>query len=123
MPRINIYLNNKTYNVLNQLAAENEMKVSPYISKLISQAYDNNQKTIEEIESDIKSLKFSQNETEKNLTAIIESLNTYFKMFAGDDTNSAAFYPIDETPHPWVRKALELAESKIRMARYKKTIK
>lgn len=123
MARFSIYISDSQAELLKKLAAENGLKVSQFISKLVTDAEHEKVMSIEKVESDLESIRRAENENSKGIYALMEMMNTYFKAFAGDETNSSTFYPIDETPHPWTRKSLEISESKIRMARYSKLVK
>lgn len=123
MPRINIYLDEETMKLLNNLSKEDGLKTSQYLSKLINSTVLKNEKERGEIKETLDSILKSQRENDKMITALLESLNTYYKLFASDDTTASQFFPIDESPHPWTRKAFEVAESKIRSARYSKLMK
>lgn len=120
MPRKHVYLDDKTYELLNKQSAESGMKESAYIAKLINEAADSEKKSLKDVSDGIEYIKRSQSENGKNITAIMEMLNTFFKAFDVDGNNSEVFFSVEESPHPWTRKSLEIAESKIRMARYSK---
>lgn len=96
------------------------MSASAFIERLLLDTAAKKAENIAAVREEMERLRFAENANGKNITALLEMLNTYFKMFASGGANESAFFPIDEQPHQWTRKSLEVAESKIRMAKYAK---
>jgi predicted DNA-binding protein len=125
MKRLNLVLDNDIAGFLDEYAKKIGKTKGGYIRELIVADYNktNAGEKLYSTAEEIKSLKRSQIEMSKEISEMMNMLNTYFKIFAGDETNSKQFYPIESEPHPWTKKSMELVESKIRAARYRNTTK
>lgn len=120
MVRKNILLSDNAAQTLQRMMKDKNMSASRYISQLIIDDSEQKKESIDEVRDYILMLKRAESANGKNISAIMEMLNTFFKTFAGDEINSNQFYAIGEDTHPWVKKSLDEAENKIRMAKYRK---
>jgi hypothetical protein len=123
MPRINIYLDDATMATLKKIAEEKKLKPSQCVALLIKNSATHKYENAEDFLETVEALRRAENANGKNISAIVEMLNTFFKQVASDDDACATFYPSDETPHPWLRKAYEVVEARLRVAIYNKQIK
>lgn len=104
--------------VLPELAAQHGLNMSEFLSKLVMESFGQKDENDAALRDDIQKIAVSCRENGKNASAMVEMLNTYFKMFATSDANQTAFYPAEEQPHPWTKKAFAVVESKIENAMY-----
>jgi hypothetical protein len=120
LPRKNVYISEKAIQAWVQLANQADMSASAFIERLLLDTAAKKNENIAAMREEMERFRFAENANGKNITAMLEMLNTYFKTFANGEPYESAFFPIDDQPHPWTRKSLEVAESKIRMAKYAK---
>lgn len=120
MARKCLYLSDDETQLLERLSDERRMKPSRYIGMLLREAESNRQEKIDALAEQLAQLIRSEHANGKLADAMMDMMNTYFKMFASGDANEKAFFEVKDAPHPWTTKALEAAEARIRMARYNK---
>jgi len=121
LPRKNIYSTKAAFDILPKLTDESGMpNASAYLSKLVIDAAAKEPENMELIKECLAQLRRAENENGKNVSVVLEILNTYVHMFADDEGNRSAFFPVSDQPHEWTKKAFEVVEAKIRVDRYSK---
>jgi hypothetical protein len=115
-----IKLSKEADTVLPELAAQHGLNMSEYLSKLIMDSYRQKDDNDAALREDIHKIAVSCRENGKSASAIVEMLNTYFKMFATGEVNEKEFFQSDQEPHAWTRKAFDVVENRMRMAMYAK---
>jgi hypothetical protein len=104
--------------MLPELAARHGLNMSEYLSKLVMDSYRQKDENDAALREDIHKIAMSCHESGKNVSAIVEMLNTYFLMFATGEGNEKVFFQSDQEPHAWMRKAFDVVENRMRMAMY-----
>jgi DNA-binding protein H-NS len=102
--------------VLPKLAAQHGLNMSEYLSKLVMEADAQCTENLATMREEMERLRRAEAANGKNISALVEMLNTYFKMFATGEGNESEFFSVDDQPHPWTRKAFEVVEAKLRVA-------
>lgn len=118
MPSRCINLSKEADAVLPELAAQHGLNMSEFLSKLVMDSYRQKDENDVALREDIHKIAVSCRENGKNVSALVEMLNTYFKMFATGEGNETEFFQSDHDPHPWTQKAFEVVENRLRMAMY-----
>lgn len=120
MPRKHLYLSDDALEKLPQLAKDAGFSsIGAYVSRLIMEAAAHKDEDVAAMKEELESLRRAENSNGRNLSVLLEMMNTYFMMFA-TGSNNDVFYPIGENMHPWVKKAYEAVEAQLRMAKYNK---
>lgn len=119
MPRKHLYLTDEAIEKLPQLAKESGVSAGAFVSRLIMDAAAHKNEDVAAMREEVERLRRAENANGKNLSALVEMMNTYFCMFA-TGANQDVFYPVGENMHPWVKKSYEAVEAQLRMAKYSK---
>lgn len=114
MPKISVYLSQEVFDKMKERTSQSNKSTSKYISDIIT--CESNDYV--DITKQIEVLKRIANNINNNSNVIINSLNTYYKLFASDDTTASQFFSVDDDQHPWITKSKDYVESKIRSAKY-----
>ena len=117
MRRIHVYLSEETSELLSRMAADQGVSVSQLIGRMTVEKAESKSVNLQKMQEDIRRITMAQHEQGKQLSVMMDAFNSYFRMFAVGE-NEKVFYPIDQEPHPWIRKAFEAVEARIRMAKY-----
>lgn len=114
-----ISLSDEADKALPLLAAQKGLRMSDYLNQLIMEAATHKDENVAAMKEELERLRRAENANGRNLSALLEMMNTYFMMFA-TGSNKDVFYPIGENMHPWVQKAYDAVEAQLRMAKYNK---